>query len=204
MKSLAPVTEILNSSEALKRKIVAGGILSEDKISFNAPYDLPKIAQPYLLVFLYSATPNVSLRNYEEPIRYVSQDGRIHAKAEITAPPAATDLHYLFVPYGADPASELVLTGDLIRLFHNQPLIQPEFLPKSMRETQLRVIPNTFGIEFMYQLWSMFSSTPYKLSLTFTVTPVMISSAETTTMERVGEIDEGYYRVIPKGHAENA
>ncbi|GEM_PF-6042477 len=197
MSTQPPATEILSTSEAIKQKLVAGDILTENKIKFNAPHDLPKVAEPYLLVYLYSVTANTSLRNYEPPTSYTSSDGSINAHADVIAPPTALDLHYLFVPYGSDPAAELVMIGDIVRLFHNQPLIQPKFLPPSMREAQVRAVPYNLGIEHMYQLWSMFSSTPYELSLTYTITPVMVAANKSVSLARVNQIDEEYYRSVP-------
>lgn len=199
MSDYDSVTTLLSVSEALRKKLVDGGILTEDKIRFNAPDDLPELAKPYLLVYLYSVSEDPSLRNYEEPSSYVSMSGRVGDYADVEYPPTVLDLHYLFIPYGADPSFEMMVVGGLKRLFRNQPLIQPEYLPESMRSTQMRAVSNNPDMDYIYQLWSLFPSTAYKLSVIYTITPVVINSGEETKVVRTSQIDEVYYREKTEG-----
>ena len=194
MSGETSVTTLVSVSEALRRKLVEGGILSEDKIRFNSPDDRPELAEPYLLVYLYSVSEDPSLRNYEEPSPYVSPEGRVSEYAQVEYPPTVLDLHYLFIPYGADPAYEMMLIGGIKRLFRNQPLLQPDYLPAAMRSTQVRAVSNNPDMDYIYQLWSLFQSTSYKLSVIYTVTPVVIHSGEDTRLARTIQVDEVYYR----------
>jgi hypothetical protein len=194
MSDETSVTTLVSVSEALRRKLVDGGILSEDKIRFNSPDNRPELAEPYLLVYLYCVSEDPSLRNYEEPSPYVSTEGRVSEYAEVDYPPTVLDLHYLFIPYGADPAFEMMMIGGIKRIFRNQPIIQPEYLPLPMRATQLRAVSNNPDMDYIYQLWSLFSSTSYKLSVIYTVTPVVVHSGEDTKVVRTTQVDEVYYR----------
>lgn len=186
-------TAIVNVSEALKQKLVEGGILSEDKIRFNAPDDRPDLTEPYLLVYLYSVSEDPSLRNYENPIRYVTPDGNVSSYVDVDTPPTVVDLHYLFIPYGPDPNFEMIIIGGIKRIFRNQPIIQPKYLPAQMNGTQIRAVSDNPDMDYIYRLWSLFPSTSYKLSLIYTITPVILHSGEVVREVRNTQVNEVYY-----------
>ncbi len=190
-----PATSLLSVSEALRQLIASNTILRDDQISFNAPHILPNKSEPFLLVYLFQTTENSNLRNYEPPLSYASETGEISPFAKIEFPPTVLDLHYLFIPYGQDPASEIILIGDLKRLFRTQSILPPSLLPQKMRTTQIRAVPNDMDLSELHQLWSLFSPTQYKLSLTYTLTPVVLPSDESHEFTRTFTATETYYKL---------
>lgn len=201
MELLQPMdraTTLLDVSEALRRQVTAANILQEDQIFFNAPNEQPAKTKPYLLIYLYQTIENEFLRNYDPPPAYLTEEGRVRAFAELEFPPVALDLHYMMIPYGNDPAREIILTAALKRLFRDRSVVPPEYLPPAMQDTQIRAVAQNLDLAAMHQLWALFPQTNYKLSLYYILTPVVLPSDEPYALSRNVQTDMTYYE-IPRG-----
>ncbi len=193
-------TTLLDVSEALRRQVTVAGILQEDQIFFNAPNEQPAKTRPYLLIYLYQTIENEFLRNYDPPPAYISEDGRVRAVAELEFPPVVLDLHYMMIPYGNDPAREIMLTAALKRLFRDRSVVPPEYLPADMQDVQIRTVTQNMDLAAMHQLWALFPQTNYKLSLYYIVTPVVLPSDEPFALSRNIDTDLTYYEIPRGGH----
>lgn len=135
-----------------------------------------------LNVFLYRVEPNPFLANLEWQSAGASQ---------LIAPPLGLNLHYLFTPYGPDQPEIQRTLGELLRLFHEQPIIRvghPALSPAlaSMTE-ELRITPHALPFADLMDLWKSFYNVPYRLSATYEVSAVLIDSRESRSVSRVQE-----------------
>lgn len=139
-------------------------------------------------LYLYQVTPNASLRNIDMPER--SSEGRL-----IQRPQVALDLHYLLTFYGDD--NELKpqrLLGSAVRTLHDRPILTRQMIKNTIADPTFSTIlhnsnladafetvkftPVPLSLEELSKLWSVFFQTPYRLSVAYTGTVVLIESEE--------------------------
>jgi hypothetical protein len=141
--------------------------------------DTLKDDNPRVNLFLYQVTPNAAWRNADLPTR--RQDGTVGQR-----PQAAFDLHYVLTFYGSDKQHEpQILLGSVLSLLHAQPVLSPEILRGAAKDTlvasnlaeqieAVRLAPTGFNLEELSKLWSVFFQVPYKLSVAFQASVVLI------------------------------
>ncbi len=139
-------------------------------------------------ICLYQATLNASLRNADMPNR--SSDGRL-----IQLPRVALDLHYLLTFYGDDnDLKPQRLLGSVVRTLHIRPILTRQMITSTIEDTTtfpslqnsnladaletVKFTPATLSLEELSKLWSIFFQTPYRLSVAYTGTVVLIESDE--------------------------
>lgn len=135
-----------------------------------------------LSVYLYRVEPNPFLANLEWQSAGTSQ---------LIAPPLGLNLHYLFTPYGPDQPEIQRTLGELLRLFHEQPVLRvghPALSPDlaSMTE-ELRIAPHALPFADLMDLWKSFYNVPYRLSVVYEVSAVLIDSRTSRSVTRVQE-----------------
>lgn len=160
-----------DTGEILKKLIQDNlpDLAADDRIVLKSPADLVVASNPVLSLFLYHVTENSYLTN-------AAPEGLSNGKWR--PPPAVLDLYYLMTPYAQDPERELLIIENLIRLFREQAVFDA---PESCGGTaenrlQLRAQRLNPTFEEVTRLWERFPQKPYKLSLTYQITPVRIPS----------------------------
>jgi hypothetical protein len=136
-------------------------------------------------LYLYQVTPNAALRNFDMPNR--SSDGRL-----VQRPQVALDLHYLLTFYGDD--NELKpqrLLGSVVRTLHARPVLTRQMITKTIEDPAFTFLHNSnladafetvkftpapLSLEELSKLWSVFFQTPYRLSVAYIGTVVLIES----------------------------
>jgi len=172
--AFAHVTEALRGLlEAVAKPAVSGAVGTAERP------DTLKDDAPRVNVFLFQVTPNGAWRNADVPTR--RQDGTVARR-----PQAAFDLHYMVSLYGSDKQSEPQrLLGAVVSLLHSQPVLSPAILEAAATGTLaasdlaaqaelVRVTPTGFSLEEMSKLWSVFFQVPYKLSIAYQASVVLI------------------------------
>jgi hypothetical protein len=126
-------------------------------------------------LFLYQTLPNAAWRNIDLPAA-----GRASGQ-----PPLALNLYYLLSAYGQneddpDPYSHRLL-GEAMRLFHEQPLLDPAAIRAALPGNDLheqvervRISLQPLSLEEMSKLWSTFQ-TQYRISVAYEVSVVLIA-----------------------------
>ena len=136
-------------------------------------------------VFLYQVTPNAAWRNADLPTR--RSDG-----TAVLRPQAAFDLHYLLTFHGkeSDYEPQRVL-GLVARILHSQPVLSRKMVDAVQSVTGLagsdlaeqaelvRFAPLGLSLEELSKLWSVFFQVPYKLSLAYQASVVLIDAEVT-------------------------
>jgi hypothetical protein len=136
-------------------------------------------------LYLYQVTLNASLRNIDMPNR--SSEGRL-----IQRPQVALDLHYLLTFYGDD--NELKpqrLLGSVVRTLHARPVLTRQMIKTTINDPTFNYLhdsnladsletvkftPASLSLEELSKLWSVIFQTPYRLSVAYIGTVVLIES----------------------------
>jgi hypothetical protein len=154
----------------------------------EATYERPdtlKDDNPRINVFLYQVTPNAAWRNADLPTR--RQDGTVAQR-----PQAAFDLHYVLTFYGSDKKFEpQLLLGSAVSLLHSQPVLAREMIRAASKSDLalsnlaeqvdlVRLSPLAMNLEELSKLWSVFFQVPYKLSVAYQASVVLIEPEVTT------------------------
>lgn len=143
-------------------------------------------------IFLYQVTPNAALRNLDLPTR---ESG---GQRVLQRPQVALDLHYLFSFYGDDERLEpQLLMGQVVRDIYARPILSRQTIAsiignignaerrQIIEDSQIgnslelvKFTPSVLSLDDMFKLWSVFSQTPYVLSVAYQATVVLIEAEE--------------------------
>jgi len=141
--------------------------------------DLLKTDEPRVNLFLYQVTPNADWRNADLPAR--RGDGTLAQR-----PQAAFNLHYVLSFYGKEGDFEPQrILGSVVSLLHAQPVLSrgmirdasAGLLAASDLASQVdlvRFTPILFNLEELSKLWSVFFQVPYKLSVAYQASVVLV------------------------------
>jgi len=133
-------------------------------------------------IFLYQVSPNAHWRNDDLPTR--RGNGVLGQK-----PQAALDLYYLLTFFGVDNRQHSeVLLGSVVSALHTEPVLTRERIENviaaepHLAESDLaaqpelvRFAPADLTLEELSKLWSVFFQTPYRLSVAYKGSVVLIS-----------------------------
>lgn len=159
--------------------------VSAAQATLERPDTLKDEKNPRVSVFLYQVTPNAAWRNADLPTR--RQDGTV---AQL--PQAAFDLHYVLSFYGSDNLLEPQrLLGSVVSMLHMQPVLSSGILSGAAKDVlgnadvadqieAVRLVPTGFNLEELSKLWSVFFQVPYRLSVAYQASVVLIVPEVTT------------------------
>jgi hypothetical protein len=118
-------------------------------------------------------------------------DWQARTPGQLDAPPIALNLHYLLTPYGPDELEIQQTLGEVIRAFHEQPVIRagdPVLAADLVDMTEeLRVVPRMLPLTEMLELWRAFDKVAFRLCATYEVSTILIDSRNSRLIERVQE-----------------
>ena len=137
-------------------------------------------------LFLYQVTRNKALTNADTPTT--------RSKGNSTKRQAALDLYYMISLYGNDTELEPQrLLGSVVRTFSDLPILLPEVIRETIADSRFRFLaesnladqiqqvtinPEDLSLDDLSKVWSTFFQAPYRLSITYKVTMVMIEGEE--------------------------
>ena len=181
--AIATVTATLG--ELLNAAFVAD--YSGASVTTLRPDNNSQMPAPGVNVFLYQVTPNAAWRNTDVPTRD-SGGGTVQR------PRAALDLHYLLSCYGDDSTLEPQrVMGIVVRTLHTHPLLTRTEIRATVSKTAfsylaksnladdvelVRFSPLALNLEELSKLWSILLQTPYRVSVAYQATVVLIESEE--------------------------
>jgi len=153
------------------------------------PPDDPSLKNdaPRLNLYLYQVTPSAAWRNADLPTRRA--DGSQALKSQL-----GLNLHYLLTAYGKaakdDPEVHRVL-GSAVRALHEKPILTRDAIHGVLAQNSLsasdlaeqiemvRLTPQSLTMEELSKLWSVFFQTPYRISMAYEASVVLIDGKET-------------------------
>lgn len=192
---MATFTVLRDVGESLKKLIRQNitELSGTDSVVFDSPADIESSSTPKLSVFLYQITENSYLRNALPQPLGISQ---------LQYPALTLDLYYLFTPYAQNRETELIIIEKLMQVCYDNSVLKGQMLAGNLSQTEnteVRVTPYPLTLEELNKLWGTFSNKPFKLSVSYLLTPVKIPSERKRDITRVVEKDIDLYRIGAKG-----
>jgi hypothetical protein len=180
--AIATVSAVLRSllHEALTKAALG--------LNFDVATGRPEVppqtsGQAKVTIFLFQATPNAAWRNADLPTR--RPDG-----AAVQRPQAAIDLHYLISFAGDESRQEPErLLGVVLPILHAQPVLSRKMLRDIIAKPEnshlsasdladqvelVRLVPLAMTIDELSKLWSVFFQIPYRLSVVWQASVVLL------------------------------
>jgi hypothetical protein len=162
-------------------------ITNEDQISLSSPKDLPPDKK--LSLFLYRIAEFSSMKN---------QFSSTNNLRKQVLPPLYLSLHYLIVPYTQNIEGDDILLGKIMQVFSSHAVLRGSYLQGSLADddANLRLEMESLSIDEINKLWGVFG-THYRLSLSYSVSPVRIDLTQEKETARVVE-QRNEYQTIPR------
>lgn len=169
MSDYAVIADVSETLLKLLRERLAG-LVASDHVTLVSPAEIELDTSPWLAMYLYQVAENPHLKT-QEP-------ARIDALT-LQHPPVTLDLSYLAVPYAQTRENEHQILGRVIQILGSDAVLQGPLLQGSLAGTAdaLRVTLHSLPMEEMLRLWGGFYSKPFKLSLSYQVSPVRVDRA---------------------------
>lgn len=161
----------------------------ENSIIFDSPADIDPSEKARLSVFLYQIIENTYLKN--APRESIGVD-------QWQNPPLIVDLLYLFTPYAKDRETEIIIMEGLMQVLYDHSVLRGDMLENNLKQSgndEIRIVYNNLSLEDINKLWERFPNNPFKLSVSYTLTPIRISSEKRKKIPRVIEKQIDIYRI---------
>lgn len=154
------------------------------------------VTPPRLCLFLYQVSENPYLKNME-----------MNKKDEKTLkyPDLVLDLHYMMIPYEAPkPSGEDAKTERTkaehhvlalaMQIFHNNGILRDPILKGGLtgKGLNIRLTTNPVPLDEMTKLWQAFQSKPYRPSICYVVSPIIIESGREIQRTRITQGETVY------------
>lgn len=177
---MSEFTAVRAVTDTLRAVLVSemAGIAVEEK---KPPLDVSSMTA-LVGLYLFRVEPNPFTMNL---------DWQQTSATQLTAPPFGLNMQYLVTPYGPDELAIQQTLGEVMRAFHERPVIRagdPELSADLLGMTEeLRIVPRLLPLPEMLDLWRAFDRMSYRLSVTCEVSTVIIDSRRTRGVMRVQE-----------------
>jgi len=139
--------------------------------TLHPPTEITATTPPLVGIFLYRVEINPFL---------VNLDWKRTGSTQLAAPPCGLNLDYLITPYGPDLIEIQRTLGEVIRTFHDFPVVDasdPLLSPELAGMTEeLRIVPHPMALNDMIELWKSFEKLSYRLAVTYQVSVAVIDS----------------------------
>ena len=144
-------------------------ITNEKQISLSSPKKFDSKTSTKISILLYNISKFPNMKNTP-----VNNPNEPSSSMYLT-------LHYLITPHTRSPERDHILLGKIIQIFTDNLLLQGNILlgNRDNEDTELKVMMDPLSINDLNKLWMMLK-TQYKLSLSYTVSPVKIESTHST------------------------
>jgi hypothetical protein len=166
---MSDYTVIADVSETLLRLLRdrLAGLVATDHVTLASPAEIELDTSPWLGLFLYQVAENPHLKT-QEPVRVDA--------LTLQHPPVTLDLSYLVVPFAQTRENEHQILGRVVQVLGSDAVLQGPRLLGSLARTEevLRVTLHPLSLEELQRLWTVFTGKPYKLSLSYQVSPVRV------------------------------
>ncbi|MFY1110749.1 MAG: DUF4255 domain-containing protein [Methanosarcinaceae archaeon] len=137
-----------------------------------------------LSLFLYQVLENAYLKN---------QDIQIAGPTKLKPPPQALELYYMLTSYAAfgndktDKAlDEHWVLGRAMQVLYDHSVLNGKLLQGNLnKDEELHITISPQSLDDMTKIWSTFQDRPFRPSVCYVVTPVMIDSTQEMGVQRV-------------------
>lgn len=167
-------------------------LAAESSVVFESPAEIDAAGENKLSLYLYQIEHNVWLRNLPPTVSHRQPTPSRANALQVTPAPLVVDLVYMLVPYAKSAEMELVLADELVRLFHDIPVLQGPLLHAGLQQAgnqRIEIVPRESSFDTLRDLWAGFSGKSYKLTKLYTLSPVRIPSGRPFDTDMVTETD---------------
>ncbi len=187
-------TVIDDVEDTLKRSLESGLkklIKDPVEVLIESQNEVKDDAKNIVSLFLYQIVENNFMKN--EELQRVDND-------KLQNPPLALDLMYLVTTYGKD--RKLIL-GAVMQILYDNAVFKGKILNKNLvGKDEIKIFFNPLSLDDLTKIWGAFKNVPYRLSVSYMISPVRIESATPMDITRVESKEVGYYYLIPKEEEE--
>ncbi|HEX3034026.1 MAG TPA: DUF4255 domain-containing protein [Thermodesulfobacteriota bacterium] len=198
MADYTAIADVGETLITLLRDNMSDLIPSPDSIVLLSPADVED-QSIRLTLFLYSVIENPHLKNQE--MRNISP-------TQLGYPPLTLDLYYLLTAYASTAIPDRTertleehrILGRAMRIFYDNTILGGTILKGSLAGTdeEIRVVFNPMSLDDVNKIWTTFQELPYRLSVSYLVTPVRVDSIRSVSTQRVASKEMNHFYMIPK------
>jgi|LGVD01.1.fsa_nt_gb hypothetical protein len=152
-----------------------------------------------LSLFLYQVSENVHMRN---------QELQIFDPATLNYPPITLDLFYMLTSYPSPGISDVTertkeehsILGRAVQVLYENAIIAGTALKGNLSEKydELHITMSHLSLDDITKIWNTFQDKPFRPSVCYLVTPVMIDSTRMMSTQRVVLQEKNYTHMKKK------
>ena len=166
------------------------GLIPMDSMVLISPGEIEANDNVRLSLFLYQVVENIHLRN---------QGMQIIDSNKLKYPPLTLELYYMLTSYSAlQNKTERTMEEHIILGRAMQVLSDNAIIGLSGSNEDLHITLNPISLDDMTKMWTTFQGKPFRPSICYVVTPVMIDSTRDKGIQRVVSKEIGHYYEIPE------
>ncbi|MDY6818784.1 MAG: DUF4255 domain-containing protein [Halobacteriales archaeon] len=195
---MATANAIANIGLTLIERLRAGlpSSVADADVELMSPADLDKNSTVRLTLHLYEVDENEHMRNVEPPATGATVE---------TTQPLRLDLRYLLTAYPSDVKDETANTEDqhevlgrAMQILREDTIIPGPEMEGSFDDDEaihISILPESTNVAV--NVWNTFENQPYRPSVAYLVTPVIIESSREQPIQRV--VEQEYQQYTPLG-----
>lgn len=140
---------------------------------------------------------HVYLYRVEQSPFFANNEWVRETDTRLRQPPQGVKCFYLITPFGRGQTQIQVTLGEILKVFHETPIIPPESFDATLQDTteELRIVPHPLSLPEMTELWRAFNERSYRLSLTYEASVALIDSELARDVAR--RVEERHVAVRP-------
>jgi hypothetical protein len=184
MADATAILAVTQAVQALLRREISVVAIASGQIVIESIDLIPSpVPMPRLTIFLYNIHENPYLKNQAAGFSPTTPGA-----GDVVPPPLTVDLDLMICAW-AQPTDELLLLGDVLRIFHDNSELGPAVLgPSWAPDETVQITLANPSLEDQARIWTTFGFKRFKLSLYYKARVVPIASrralSETTVRER--------------------
>lgn len=165
----------------------------EKSIILSSPNEISAGDEPRLCLYLYQIMESPYLKNL--PVETINE-------SSMDCPGITLDLYYMLIPYESQSISNKTeralemqgILGKSMQIFHDNQIIRDPLLTGTLagKGLSLRLSLNPVSIDDTVKIWQAISK-PYKPSIYYMATPVVINSDKVIQINKVEEVKYKIY-----------
>ncbi|AKB18659.1 DUF4255 domain-containing protein [Methanosarcina sp. WWM596] len=173
-------------------------LIPKQSIVLASPGEIEDKDNVRLSLFLYQVIENVHLKN---------QEMQMKNSTTIIFPPIALDLYYMLTSHISSGEHDLTektreehsILGRAIQILNDNPTLTGSVLKGNLdRNEAFHMSITSLSLDDLSKIWTTFQGKPFRPSICYLVTPVMIGSGREITVHRVVSKEAGYNRIVPE------
>ncbi len=165
--------------------------MTDNSIVLASPGEIEAEGDVSLSLFLYQIVENTHMKTQEMLIKDTTT---------LRFPPVALDLYYMMTSHITLSGSTLTkrtkqaheTLGRAIQILNDNSV-----LTGSGSSDEIHIMLTSMNLDDMTKIWTTFQGKPFRTSVFFLVTPVLIKSTRETDVQRVVSKEMNYYQMIP-------